>query len=168
MASVAWKSATSIYDFNATDIDGNEVSLEKYRGHVAIIVNVATSWGLTDQNYRQLQALHDEFADSRGLRILAFPCNQFANQEPGTDGEIKAWAHSKYGVTFDMFHKINVNGNDAIPLYKYLKDKQHGTFFNAIKWNYTKFLIDKNGQPVKRYGPKDPPFDIKKDLPKYW
>jgi len=168
MASVAWKSATSIYDFNATDIDGNEVSLEKYRGHVAIIVNVATSWGLTDQNYRQLQALHDEFADSRGLRILAFPCNQFGNQEPGTNEEIKAFAQGKYNVTFDMFSKINVNGDNADPLWKYLKDKQHGTFGNFIKWNFSKFLIDKDGQPVKRYGPKDAPNSIRKDLDKYW
>jgi len=168
MSSDAWKSATSIYDFNVTDIDGNEVSLEKYRGHVAIIVNVATAWGLTDTNYRQLQAMHDEFAESKGLRILAFPCNQFGKQEPGTNEEIKAFAQSKYNVTFDMFSKVNVNGDNAIPLYKYLKEKQHGTLGNFIKWNFSKFLIDKNGQPVKRYGPKTAPNDIRKDLDKYW
>jgi len=163
-----WEKATSIYDFNVIDIDGNEVSMEKYRGHVVIIVNVATEWGLADTNYRQLQAMHDELAESKGLRILAFPCNQFANQEPGTNAEIKAWAKKKFGVTFDMFSKINVNGDDAIPLYKYLKSKQGGTLGSWIKWNYTKFLVDKNGQPVARYSPQDEPFEIKKVLHKYW
>lgn len=112
--------------------------------------------------------MHDELAESKGLRILAFPCNQFANQEPGTNAEIKAWAQKKFGVTFDMFSKINVNGNDAIPLYKFLKSRQGGTLGSWIKWNYTKFLVDKNGQPVKRYSPQDEPFEIKKVLDKYW
>jgi len=163
----AWKSAKSIYEFNATDIDGNEVSLEKYRGHVAIIVNVASKWGLTNSNYQQLQALHDEFADSKGLRILGFPSNQFGSQEPGTNEEIKQFV-SKFNVTFDMYSKIDVNGDNAHPLWKYLKDKQHGTFGNFIKWNFSKFLIDKNGQPVKRYGPKDAPDNIRKVLDQFW
>jgi len=117
--------------------------------------------------------MYDQFADSKGLRVLAFPCNQFGGQEPGTDAEIKAWAHEKYDVTFDMFHKINVNGDDAIPLFKYLKSKQRGSWCwwnwcSGITWNYTKFLVDKNGQPVARYGPQTPPNDIRDDLPRYW
>jgi len=114
--------------------------------------------------------MYDQFADSRGLRILAFPCNQFGHQEPKTDAQIKAWAHENYGVTFDLFHKINVNGEDAIPLYKYLKSQQGGFmgWFSWIKWNYTKFLVDKNGQPVERYGPQTPPDSIRADLPRYW
>lgn len=108
--------------------------------------------------------MYDELAASRGLKILAFPCNQFGNQEPGTNEDIKKFATEKFGVTFDMFAKIDVNGDHAIPLYKYLKYKQGGTLGDFIKWNFTKFLIDKEGQPVKRYAPNIDPFDIKKDL----
>lgn len=123
---------------------------------------------MTKQNYTELQALHDEFAESKGLRILGFPCNQFGSQEPGTNEEIKAYATGTYGVKFDMFSKINVNGSDSDPLYSYLKMKQKGLFGNFIKWNFSKFLIDKNGQPVKRYSPKTAPFDVKKDFDAYW
>jgi len=163
----AWKNASSIYDFTVKDIDGNDVSLEKYRGHVCIIVNVASKWGLTAQNYQELQALHDELAESRGLRILGFPCNQFGSQEPGTEAEIKEFAQGRYGVQFDLFSKIKVNGNDADPLWKYLKSKQGGTFGDFIKWNFSKFLIDKNGQPVQRYSPKTSPFSMRSDIEKY-
>ncbi len=159
---------TSIYDFVANDIDGNQVSLEKYKGHVALIVNVASKWGFTDKNYKQLQAMHDELAEMKGLRILAFPCNQFGSQEPGSNEEIKTFATTKYGVKFDMFAKINVNGSKAHPLWNYLKSKQGGTLINAIKWNFTKFLIDKEGQPVARYAPNVEPNAIKKDMDKYW
>lgn len=164
----AWKSAKSIYEFEALDIDGNNVSLEKYRDHVCLIVNVATKWGFTDKNYKQLQALHDELAESKGLRILAFPCNQFGSQEPGTNEEIKEFAQGKYGAKFDLFAKIDVNGNNAHPLWKYLQTKQKGTMWNAIKWNFSKFLIDKNGQPVSRYAPNVEPNKIRKDFDKYW
>lgn len=112
--------------------------------------------------------MHEEFAASKGLRILGFPCNQFGNQEPGTNEEIKAFATGKYGVQFDMFSKINVNGDNAIPLYKYLKRKQGGTLGDFIKWNFSKFLVDKNGQPVKRYAPNVEPFAIKQDLENYF
>lgn len=112
--------------------------------------------------------MHEELAETKGLRILAFPCNQFGSQEPGTNEEIKAFATGKYGVQFDMFSKINVNGDNADPLYKYLKHKKGGTLGDFIKWNFTKFLVDKNGQPVKRYSPTDEPFSIKKDLEQYW
>ncbi|GFQ91903.1 phospholipid hydroperoxide glutathione peroxidase [Trichonephila clavata] len=136
-----WKSAKSIYDFSAIDIDGNEVSLEKYRGHVALI--------------------------SQGLRILGFPCNQFGGQEPGTEAEIKEFV-KQYNVQFDMFSKIDVNGDKTHPLWSYLKKKQGGTLGNFIKWNFTKFLIDKEGQPVKRYAPNVAPNDIEPDLKKYF
>lgn len=101
-----------------------------------------------------------------GFSIAAFPCNQFKKQEPGTNEEIKKFAEEKYGVTFDMYAKIDVNGDEADPLYKFLKDKQHGTLGNAIKWNFTKFLVDKEGKPVKRYGPPTAPFDIEGDIAK--
>jgi phospholipid-hydroperoxide glutathione peroxidase len=123
---------------------------------------------MTDANYKGLQALHDEFAESRGLRILGFPCNQFGSQEPGTNEEIKIFATEKYGVKFDMFAKLNVNGDEADPLWKYLKHKQGGTLGDFIKWNFTKFIIDKNGQPVKRYSPKTAPADLKGDLGKFF
>lgn len=122
---------------------------------------------MTAKNYTQLQAMHAELAESKGLRILGFPCNQFGSQEPGTDAEIKEFA-KKYDVGFDMFSKIDVNKDSAHPLYKYLKMKQGGTLGSFIKWNFTKFLIDKNGQPVKRYSPTTEPNSIKKDLDPYF
>ncbi|KAF8783251.1 Phospholipid hydroperoxide glutathione like protein [Argiope bruennichi] len=140
-----WKSAKSIYDFSAIDIDGNVVSLEKYRGH----------------------ALHEKYAESEGLRILGFPCNQFGGQEPGSESQIKEFI-KQYNVQFDMFSKIDVNGDNTHPLWSYLKKKQGGTFGNFIKWNFSKFLIDKNGQPVKRYAPNVEPNAIEPDLLKYF
>ncbi|KAL8584628.1 glutathione peroxidase gpx1 [Nucella lapillus] len=147
-----WKDAKSIYEFSANDIDGNDVPMEKYRGHVCLIVN----------------ALHTKYAESQGLRILAFPCNQFGSQEPGSEDEIKKFATEKYGVQFDMFSKVNVNGKEAHPLYKYLKLKQKGMLGDFIKWNFTKFLVDKNGQPVKRYSPNTEPFTVEKDFDAYF
>lgn len=161
-----WKKASSIYDFTVKDIDGHDVSLEKYRGHVCLIVNVACKWGLTGKNYEQLQALYDEYAESKGLRILAFPCNQFGGQEPGTNEEIKATVTEKYGVKFDMFAKIEVNGSGADPLWCYLKSKKGGTLGDFIKWNFSKFLINKEGIPVQRYAPTVEPFAMKKDIEK--
>jgi len=153
-------SPSSIYDFTAKDIDGNDVSLSKYAGHVCIIVNVASKWGKTAVNYKQLVALQKEYAEAAGLRILAFPCNQFGSQEPGTDAEIKAFATNKgveFDKGFDFFSKIDVNGSNAHPLWDYLKKKQGGTLTNAIKWNFSKFVIDKEGQPVARFSPMDDP-----------
>nr|KAG5696359.1 hypothetical protein BaRGS_028354 [Batillaria attramentaria] len=124
--------------------------------------------GLEDKNYTQLQALHTKYAESKGLRILAFPCNQFGSQEPWSEEEIKKFAQDKYGVQFDMFTKINVNGDNADPLFKYLKKKQKGTLGDFIKWNFSKFLVDKNGQPVKRYSPNTEPFSIEKDFEQYF
>jgi len=162
-------SKSTIYEFTATDIDGNEVSLEKYRGHVCIIVNVASKWGLTDVNYKQLVELHEKYSEANGLRILAFPCNQFGGQEPGDEQQIKEFA-SKYNVKFDMFSKIDVNSSSAHPLWVFLKEKQKGFLVNAIKWNFTKFIINTEGVPVARLGPKDSPIpnaetEIKKLFP---
>uniref|UniRef100_A0A8V1AGW9 Glutathione peroxidase n=1 Tax=Gallus gallus TaxID=9031 RepID=A0A8V1AGW9_CHICK len=160
-----WRSATSIYDFHARDIDGRDVSLEQ--GFVCIITNVASKCGKTAVNYTQLVDLHARYAE-KGLRILAFPCNQFGKQEPGDDAQIKAFAEG-YGVKFDMFSKIEVNGDGAHPLWKWLKEqpKGRGTLGNAIKWNFTKFLINREGQVVKRYSPMEDPYVIEKDLPAY-
>ena len=147
---------SNIYEFQAKDIDGNDVSLEKYRGHVCIVVNVASKWGKTDVNYRQLVELYSKYSEANGLRILGFPCNQFGGKEPGTEQEIKEFV-AKYNVTFDMFSKINVNGVNAHPLFAFLKEKQAGFLVNAIKWNFTKFVVDKEGVPVFRSSPTDDP-----------
>jgi len=161
--------ATSIYEFSATDIDGNQVSLEKYKGHVCIIVNVASKWGKTDVNYKQLVEMYSKYSEADGLRILGFPCNQFGGQEPGTDEEVKTFAVDKYNVTFDMFSKINVNGGDAHPLWVYLKAKQSGFLMNAIKWNFTKFVVNKEGQAVARFGPTDDPIPkVEEAIKKYF
>lgn len=162
------KKATSIYDFTAKDIDGNEVSLSKYKGHVCVIVNVASKWGKTDVNYRQLVELYNAYSEADGLRILAFPCNQFGGQEPGTEEQIKEFA-AKYEVKFDMFSKINVNGGSAHPLWAFLKEKQGGFLVNAIKWNFTKFVVNKEGMPVARFAPTDDPKPkVEEEIKKYF
>mmetsp|Transcript_33020 Transcript_33020/g.74139 ORF Transcript_33020/g.74139 Transcript_33020/m.74139 type:complete len:259 (-) Transcript_33020:63-839(-) len=137
----------SIYDFKARSIDGEELSLSKYSGKVVIIVNVASNCGYTDVNYRELQALYSKF-EKQGLTVLAFPCNQFGAQEPGSDAEIKKFAADKYHVTFPLFSKVDVNGKYAHPLFSFLKD----TFgMKSIPWNFQKFVVDRRGQPVLQY-----------------
>lgn len=155
---VNWENAKSVYDFEVKDIEGNTIKLDKYKGQVLIIVNVASYCGYTEGHYTGLNKLYEKYHD-KGLDILAFPCNQFGYQEPGTDEEICTFAKSKE-AKFDMFAKINVNGNDAHPLFNYLKQKQHGTLGDFIKWNFTKFIIDKHGQPVMRYGPNVDPLEL--------
>jgi len=154
--------AKSIYEFVANDIDGNLVSLEQYRGTVPLIVNVACECGLTGTNYKELVQLDEKYR-GQGLRILAFPCNQFGGQEPGSHEQIKEFARSR-GAKFDMFAKIEVNGDNAHPLYQYLKHKLSGTLTDNIKWNFTKFLVDRNGQPVKRYAPTTNPLALEDDI----
>jgi len=156
------KAARSILEFHALDIDGNDVALSKYEGYVTYIVNLASQWGLTKKNYAQLAELHASYYE-RGLRILGFPCNQFGKQEPGTNAEIKEFAIA-HGAKFDLFSKIEVNGSNAHPLYKFLKKAQGGTFGDSIKWNFTKFLCNKKGVPVKRYSPTSDPLSAVKDI----
>jgi len=162
MAASAEKAA-NIYGFDVKDIDGNDVSMSRYQGKVVLIVNVASAWGLTKANYAQLAKLHESHAD-KGLAIVGFPCNQFGSQEPGSNAEIKAFAAAQ-GAKFDMMDKVNVNGN-AIPLYVYLKKKCTGTLTNAIKWNFSKFLVNKEGVAVKRYSPQTEPVKILPDIEK--
>jgi len=147
--------AENIYGFTAKDIDGNMVSLEKYRGHVCVVVNVASQWGKTDVNYKQLVEMHQKHSEADGLRILAFPCHQF-NQEFKEVDKIKEFV-AKYDVKFDMFYPIDVNGKDAHPLWVYMKAKQGGFMGSFIKWNFAKFVIDKEGKAVARFGTTDDP-----------
>ena len=142
--------ATSIYDIPVTTIDGTATSLEPYRGKVLLIVNVASKCGFTPQ-YAGLEELYQKYKD-RGLVILGFPCNQFLQQESGTEAEIKSFCSLKYNVTFPMFAKIDVNGKNAHPLYAHLKSAARGFLWSrSIKWNFTKFLVDRNGTVVRRY-----------------
>lgn len=155
----------SIYDFNVTDIHGRHISLSKYRDKVLLIVNVASKCGFTPQ-YEGLEKLYRTYKD-QGFIILGFPCNQFSEQEPGSDKEIFAYCTSTYNVSFEMFSKIDVNGENAAPLYKYLKKEQSGFLgTESIKWNFTKFLIDRKGNVIDRYSPSTKPSSIEKDIKK--
>ena len=159
------KAEKSVYDFNVKTIDGNDMSLNEYKGKVLLIVNVASKCGFTPQ-YKGLEALYEKYKD-KGLVILGFPCNQFNSQEPGTNKEIKEFCSINFGVTFPMFDKIDVNGDNAHPLYKYLTEKVTGILgTKAIKWNFTKFLIDKNGIPFDRYGSMASPEGMSEDIEK--
>lgn len=141
----------SIYDFKATTITGEEVGLDKYKGKVLLIVNTATGCGFTPQ-YEGLEELYKEYKD-KGLEILDFPCNQFGHQAPGSNEEIASFCKLKYDVSFPQFAKIDVNGENEHPLYKFLKSKKGGVFGKAIKWNFTKFLVDKEGNVIERFAP---------------
>jgi glutathione peroxidase len=154
---------TSIYDFSAKTIDGEEQSLSAYRGKTLLIVNVASKCGFTPQ-YTGLEALYEKFR-GQGLVVLGFPCDQFGHQEPGDEAEIKNFCSLTYDVQFPMFAKVEVNGAGARPLYRYLKKEAKGLLGSeAIKWNFTKFLVDKDGKVVRRYAPTDTPESIGKDL----
>jgi glutathione peroxidase len=149
-------SAKSIYDFEVLDIDGNKVSLSKFKGNVLLIVNVASKCGYTPQ-YEGLQAIYEKYKD-QGFYVLGFPANNFANQEPGTNEEIKEFCSTRYKVTFPMFAKISVKGEDQHPLYRFLTSKEtNPEFAGEITWNFNKFLIDRNGKVVARFSSKDKP-----------
>lgn len=151
------------YTFSAKDIHGSDQSLEQYRGKVSLIVNTASKCGFTPQ-YKGLQKLYDQL-HARGFEVLAFPCNQFGRQEPGSAEEIQEFCSLNFQTTFPLFQKIDVNGDDAHPLYQYLKSAQPGVLGSeAIKWNFTKFLVDKNGQVVQRYAPQTKPSAIQADI----
>jgi len=156
---------SSVYDFKFIDIDGKEQSMEKYKGKVLIIVNVASKCGYTKSNYEDLAELYDKYKD-QGLAVLGFPCDQFGNQEPSSEGEIKNFVCTRFKANFDMAKKINVNGSDAHPLWVFLKSKQGGTLGDFIKWNFTKFVVKKNGDVVKRYGPSTNPKEFEAELVK--
>ena len=152
------------YDFKARKMNGQEVSMEAYKGKILLVVNTASKCGLTPQ-FKELEELYQEYK-TKGVEILGFPCNQFARQDSGSNEEIHEFCQLNYGVSFNMFEKIDVNGNNAHPLYKYLKNEAKGLFGKGIKWNFTKFLIDANGNVIKRYAPTVSPSKIKYDIEK--
>lgn len=152
----------TVYDFSATLNNGKTKSLRDYQGKVLLIVNTASECGFTPQ-YQGLQELYERYAD-KGLQVLAFPCDQFGHQEPGTDKQIQSFCQTNYGVTFPLFSKIDVNGRNAHPLYTFLKSKKGGLLGNSIKWNFTKFLIDKDGEVIDRYSPQTIPIRIAPDV----
>lgn len=148
----------SIYDYTVKDIMGNDVSLDEFRGKVLLIVNTATGCGFTPQ-YEGLQKLYDDYKE-QGVEILDFPCNQFGNQAPGTEGEIVTFCQARYNVSFRQFKKIEVNGENENPLYTFLKKQKGGAFGSKIKWNFTKFLVDREGNVVERFAPTTTPEKI--------
>ncbi|HZK39145.1 MAG TPA: glutathione peroxidase [Clostridia bacterium] len=154
----------SIYDFTVKDSYGDEVALSDFKGKVLLIVNTASKCGFTPQ-FEGLEKLYTDLAE-KGLEILGFPSNQFANQDPGTNEEIRNFCVLNYGVTFPIFEKIDVNGDDAAPLYQYLKKEKGGIGGKSIKWNFTKFLVDRDGQVVKRYASATTPEAIRDDIVK--
>lgn len=155
---------SKFYEFSAKSLKGKEISMSEYKGKVVLVVNTASKCGLTPQ-YEALEEMYKEYKD-KGLVILGFPCNQFANQEPGDESQISEGCLINYGVSFQMFSKIDVNGENAHPIYKYLKKELPGFPGNSIKWNFSKFLIDQNGKPVKRFSPFTKPEKVKEYIKK--
>lgn len=153
----------SIYDFTVKDIHGKDVSLSTYKGKVLLIVNVASECGLTKKNYQELNILYKKYKD-QGFEILAFPCNQFGWQEPGSNEEINEVVCSAFKAEFPLFQKIEVNGKNAAPLYKFLKLKKSGVVIDEIKWNFSKFLVDRQGNVVERYAPVTLPLLIESEI----
>lgn len=155
--------ATSVYDFCATDIHGQQLPLARFQGQVLLIVNTASACGFTPQ-YAGLQALHAQYA-TQGLTVLGFPCNQFGQQEKGSADEIATFCERNFGVQFPLMSKIEVNGDGAHPLYRWLKAQAPGLLGSkAIKWNFTKFLVGRDGQVIRRYAPQDAPAKLAKDI----
>lgn len=158
--------AKDIYAFTALTNKGEEFSFANLKGKVLLIVNTASKCGLTSQ-YEALEKLYVQYAD-RGLLVIGFPCDQFGNQEPGSDAEIEEFCKLNYGVTFPLMKKIEVNGEHAHPIYKYLKSTAGGWFGDAIKWNFTKFLISRDGRKIERYAPITKPESIVADIETFW
>ena len=155
----------NFYEFKAVSLNGKETGMDKYKGKVVLVVNTASKCGLTPQ-YEGLEKLYRDYKD-KGLVILGFPCNQFANQEPGDEKTISEGCLINYGVSFPMFSKIDVNGKNAHPIYRYLKSELKGGIFGSnIKWNFAKFLIDRNGNPYKRFSPTTTPENLRADIEK--
>ena len=153
----------SVYDFTVKNIRGKDVKLESYKGKALLIVNIASECGFTPQ-YKGLEALYEKL-HGKGLEILGFPCNQFGAQEPGSEKDIESFCEVNYGVTFPMFAKVDVNGDNAAPLYRFLKKQKPGLLGSeAIKWNFTKFLVDRDGTVVERYAPKTEPKELENDV----
>lgn len=150
----------SIYDYTVKAMDDSDVSMKDYEGKVLLIVNTATGCGFTPQ-YEGLEALYKKYKE-QGLEILDFPCNQFGHQAPGSIEEIHEFCQMTYDTSFPQFAKIDVNGDHASPLYTYLKEQAHGSLGKAIKWNFTKFLVSRDGQEIKRFAPTDTPAEIEK------
>ncbi|KAF0897277.1 hypothetical protein E2562_035176 [Oryza meyeriana var. granulata] len=155
----------SVHDISVKDIKGNDVKLSEYAGKVLLIVNVASKCGLTNSNYKELNVLYEKYK-GKGLEILAFPCNQFAGQEPGSNEEIEQTVCTRFKAEFPVFDKIDVNGKEVAPLYKFLKSQKGGFLGDGIKWNFTKFLVDKDGKVVERYAPTTSPLKIENDIQK--
>lgn len=157
--------ATSVYDFRANTLEGKPIDLKKFSGKVLLIVNTASNCGFTPQ-YKGLEAVYQQFKD-KGVEVLGFPCNQFGAQEPGTADEIGAFCERNYGVSFPLFDKVDVNGNNAHPLFRHLKSEAPGLMgTEAIKWNFTKFLVRKDGTVYKRYAPQTEPKELMQDIEK--
>ena len=154
---------TTFHDFTVDDIGGKPVNLDQYKGKVVLVVNTASKCGFTPQ-YKGLEALYRKYKE-QGLEVLGFPCNQFGAQEPGSEQEIATFCETNYDVTFPMFRKVDVNGDSAAPLYKFLKSAKPGLLgTEAIKWNFTKFLVDRSGKVVARHAPTAAPQGLKKDI----
>ncbi len=154
----------AIYDYTVKDKEGNDVSLEEYRGKVLLIVNTATGCGFTPQ-FEGLQDLYEKYQE-KGFEILDFPCNQFGGQAPGTDEEITDFCNSRYGITFRQFAKTEVNGENELPLYTYLKSQKGGVMGSKIKWNFTKFLVDREGNVTERFAPMKTPEQLDTEIAK--
>lgn len=155
----------SVHDFTVKDNKGNDVDLSFYKGKVLLIVNVASKCGLTNSNYTELSQLY-EIYKTKDFEILAFPCNQFGAEEPGTNEEILEFACTRFNAEYPIFDKIEVNGENACPLYKFLKSSKGGILGNGIKWNFSKFLVDKEGHVVDRFAPTTPPLRFENDIKK--
>ena len=152
----------TLSDFSAITLEGQDQSLSAYAGQVVLVVNTASECGFTPQ-FEGLEALYERYAEN-GLVVLGFPCNQFGGQEPGTEAEIGAFCQRNYGVTFPMFAKVDVNGDDAHPLFTWLKTERGGLLGSAIKWNFTKFLVGRDGEVIRRYGSTTKPEDLTSDV----